>query len=78
MMRLTRLMGRHEAHKVLYEAAQRSQSEGVPFITTISEHSTFAKHGLPEDLAQALVASNYVGESAAITIETVERVTQPR
>lgn len=78
MMRLTRLMGRHEAHQLLYEAAQRSQSEGVPFITTISEHSMLAKHGLPEGLAQALVASNYVGESAAITIETVERVTQPR
>ncbi|WP_457279306.1 class-II fumarase/aspartase family protein [Polaromonas sp. P5_D5] len=78
MMRLTRLMGRHEAHKVLYEAAQRSQSEGVPFITSISEHPMFAKHGLPEGLALALVASNYVGESAAITIETVERVTQPR
>lgn len=78
MMRLTSLMGRHEAHKVLYEAAQRAQSEGIPFITTIREHPVFARHGLPEGLVQALVASNYVGESAEITAETVERVTQLR
>ncbi|UUZ69080.1 adenylosuccinate lyase family protein [Polaromonas sp. P2-4] len=75
MMRLTKLMGRHEAHQLLYEAAQRSQSDGVPFMTTIVEHPLFAKHELPQDLAQALVASAYVGESVAITIETVERVT---
>ncbi|UUZ78328.1 hypothetical protein LP414_03920 [Polaromonas sp. P1(28)-13] len=68
-------MGRHEAHQLLYEAAQRSQSDGVPFMTTIVEHPLFAKHELPQDLAQALVASAYVGESVAITTETVERVT---
>jgi adenylosuccinate lyase/3-carboxy-cis,cis-muconate cycloisomerase len=74
MMRLTRLMGRHEAHRLLYEAAQRSQSDGVPFMTAIAEHPQFAERELPQDLAQALVASAYVGESVAITTETVERV----
>ena len=78
MMRLTKLMGRHEAHQLLYEAAQRSQSDGVPFMTTIREHPLFAKHELPQDLAQALDASAYVGESVAITIETVERATGQR
>ena len=78
MMRLTKLMGRHEAHQLLYEAAQRSQSDGVPFMTTISEHPLFAKHELPQDLAQALVASAYVGESVTITIETVQRTVRQR
>ena len=78
MMRLTKLMGRHEAHRLLYEAAQRSQSDGVPFMTTIREHPLFATHDLPPDLAQALEASAYVGESAAITIEIVERATGQR
>lgn len=78
MMRMTTLMGRHEAHQLLYEAAQRSQSEGVPFMTSIGEHPLFAQRELPPDLAQALIASAYVGESAAITIETVARTTAPR
>jgi len=78
MMRLTKLMGRHEAHQLLYEAAQRAQSEGVSFMATINEHPLFSKRELPQDLVQALVASAYVGESVAITIETVERTTRNR
>lgn len=75
MMRLTPLMGRHEAHHLLYEAAQRSQSEGVPFLAAIREHPHFAAHEFPPDLAQALQASGYVGEAQALTAETVARVT---
>jgi 3-carboxy-cis,cis-muconate cycloisomerase len=74
MMRLTRLMGRHEAHRLLYEAAQRSQSEDLPFITAIREHPVFRGRELPEDLAHALDPGAYVGESVALTLETVERV----
>jgi 3-carboxy-cis,cis-muconate cycloisomerase len=73
MMRLTKLMGRHEAHQLLYDAAQRSQSDSLPFLTAINEHPLLAHRELPPDLAQALDASAYVGESAALTIETVER-----
>ena len=75
MMRLTSMMGRHEAHHWLYEAAQRCQSEGIPFITAIREHELFADREFPSDLAQALVASDYVGESASMTIDTVRRIT---
>lgn len=78
MMRLTRLMGRHEAHRLLYEAAQRSQSDGVPFRTAIGELEQFRGKDLPEDLARALDPEGYVGESVAITIETVERVNAQR
>jgi hypothetical protein len=54
----------------------------VPFVTCISEHPLFAKQalaqGMTQDLAQALDPSAYVGESVAITIETVERATGRR
>ena len=51
---LTRLMGRHEAHQLLYEAAQRCRSDGVPFATAISEHPLLAAHDFAQDLAMAL------------------------
>lgn len=73
MMRLGRLMGRHEAHQLLYEAAQRAQSEQVPLMTAIGEHPLLAGHGLPSDLSEALEPTAYVGESVAITVETVAR-----
>lgn len=74
MMRLTRLMGRHEAHHLLYEAAQRSQSDGVPFLQALREHPHFAGGELPQDLVEALQASAYVGESAPLAAETAARV----
>ena len=74
MMRLTSLMGRHEAHHVLYEAAQRAQSERMPFATALREHPRLAPQGLGQDLARTLDAAAYVGASAEITTETVERV----
>lgn len=75
MMRLTTLMGRHRAHRLLYEAAQRAQSDAVPFMTCIGEHPLLAECELPQDLMEALDASAYVGESVAITLQTVERTT---
>jgi adenylosuccinate lyase/3-carboxy-cis,cis-muconate cycloisomerase len=75
MMGLTTMMGRHQAHQLLYEAAQRSQSDGVPFITTIREHPLLQRQELPLNLLKALDASAYVGESVAITTETVKRAT---
>ncbi len=74
MMRLTRTMGRHEAHRLLYAAAQRAQSEGVPFVDAIRALPPFDGSELPPDLLQALDAAAYVGESAALTVQTVARV----
>lgn len=73
MMRLTRFMGRHEAHRALYDAAQRAQSDGVTFVTALSELPAFREGGLPGDVAAALDPGAYLGESAALTAETVER-----
>lgn len=74
MMRLTRVMGRHDAHRLLYAAAQHSQSDGVPFIDAIRAQPPFDGGALPADLLQALDAESYVGESAALAVETVARV----
>ncbi len=74
MMRLSRLMGRHEAHRLLYAAAQHSQSEGVPFVDAIRAQQPFNGDPLPHDLLQALNAQAYVGESTRLTVDTVARV----
>lgn len=74
MMQLTQLMGRHQAHHLLYEAAQRAQSSGMPFIEAILSHPHFTTHSIPAGLAESLVPTKYVGSSAELTITTVERV----
>jgi adenylosuccinate lyase/3-carboxy-cis,cis-muconate cycloisomerase len=76
MMRLTEVMGRHEAHHLLYEAAQRTVAEKLPFMTAIREHPMLAAHALPDGFADTLDAGTYVGQSAAIASETVARVTR--
>jgi len=74
MMRLTAVMGRHEAHHLLYEAAQRTVAEGLPFMEAILAHPLLAGQPLPADLARSLEASSYVGDSSAIASETAARV----
>ena len=69
------MLFRSEAHQLLYDAAQRTVAEGVPFMTAIKEHPLLAMHDLPADLAQSLEASAYIGQSSAIATETVARVT---
>jgi 3-carboxy-cis,cis-muconate cycloisomerase len=67
-------MGRHEAHQLLYDAAQRSQSEGLPYLAAIQQHPLFEKQQLPAGWADALAPEKYVGASAELALETVERV----
>lgn len=78
MMQLTAIMGRHEAHQLLYEAAQRSQTEGLPLARSITEHPLLAQRDIPAEVMRALDPNAYVGDSAAIAVETAERVMQPR
>ena len=76
MMRLTGLMGRHEAHHLLYEAAQRSVAEKLPFMVAIREHPMLATRLLPADFEQSLEADAYVGASSVLAMDTVARVTR--
>lgn len=66
MMQLTRVMGRHQAHRLLYEAAQRCVAEGMPFLAAIMEHPLAVAHPSIGDLSSALVPETYLGDSAAI------------
>jgi 3-carboxy-cis,cis-muconate cycloisomerase len=78
MMRLTQQMGRHEAHRLLYAAAQRSQSDHTPFMNAIVALAQDMGLTLPEDFAAALDPQAYLGESVAITNDVVERVGRSR
>ncbi|RXK53673.1 adenylosuccinate lyase family protein [Oleiharenicola lentus] len=73
MMRLTESMGRHEAHHLLYEVAQRAISEGLPFLELLREQLLVRGKDLPAGLNGALAVENYVGESARLADEAVAR-----
>ena len=73
MMALTRRMGRHQAHHLLYQAAQQAQTEGRPFRAVLAEQPAFGGT-LPDELLQALAPDSYLGESAAITDEVLARL----
>lgn len=66
MMELTRVMGRHQAHRLLYEAAQRCVTDGTPFLASIAQHPLAQAHPSIGDLSSALAPEAYLGESAAI------------
>lgn len=74
MMRLTETMGRHHAHHLLYEAAQRSIAESISFPQAIQEHPLMKPHGLSGSLDQALTIDNYVGESSRLVDAVTARV----
>ncbi|MBL8326005.1 MAG: adenylosuccinate lyase family protein [Rubrivivax sp.] len=78
MMRLTQGMGRHEAHRLLYEAAQRTHAEGLPFAEAIAAHPALGGRPLPAGLPQALEPAGYLGQSAALTQAVVSRVSPPQ
>lgn len=77
MMSLSQHMGRHHAHQLVYAAAQRSISEGLPFLDAIREHPLAKCHGLPADLERSLPLDSYTGESARLAAEVVARLSAP-
>jgi adenylosuccinate lyase/3-carboxy-cis,cis-muconate cycloisomerase len=74
MMELTKVMGRHEAHKLLLEAAQRSHTEGCTFLASIMEHPSTAAYPSASRLATALEPVTYIGDSVRLTDEAVSRI----
>ncbi|MEJ8851294.1 adenylosuccinate lyase family protein [Variovorax rhizosphaerae] len=78
MMRLAQTMGRHEAHQLLYDAAQRAQTERIPYIAAIEQHPLLAAHQLPENWAEALTPQNYVGACAELVDDAIERAGRQR
>jgi adenylosuccinate lyase/3-carboxy-cis,cis-muconate cycloisomerase len=63
MMQMSPRIGRHKAHQLLYEAAQRTAMEGTAFSQTLAE--ALQKAGLSE-MAITLAPESYLGEIDAI------------
>lgn len=78
MMGLAHVMGRHEAHHLLYEAAQRAQSEHIPLLTALREHPVFQSQPLPSELSHWLDPAANVGESSSIVEDVVNRLSRNR
>jgi len=64
MMQLSDRIGRHHAHELLYEAAQRTVAEGIPFLQAIARHTTM--QALPTGQAINLDPAAYTGASATL------------
>ena len=57
--------GRHHAHHLLYDAAQRTVMEGTPFLVAIKEHEAMKAAG--ESMADIdLDPTNYLGEAPGL------------
>jgi adenylosuccinate lyase/3-carboxy-cis,cis-muconate cycloisomerase len=74
MMSLTQFMGRHQAHQLVYAAAQRSISEGLSVLDAIREHPLLRSHGLPAGFEKTLAIDAYVGESSRLVDEVIARL----
>ena len=59
MMRLAERIGRHRAHHLLYEVAQRSVTENLPFAAALAGHATL--EGM--DVESLLDPTTYMGEA---------------
>lgn len=73
MMRLTGIMGRHEAHHAVYDAAQAALTGSAPFLEVLREQLHAKGQALPDGVERSLAVENYTGESARLTEEAVGR-----
>ena len=64
MLALGERVGRQHAHDLVYEAAQRAHATGTTFAVELQELPEVAANLPPEQLAELLDASRYVGLSA--------------
>lgn len=78
MMQMCRTVGRHEAHHLLYDAAQKTVSEGVDFATEIRRQASASGLPVSADIEQALDPAGHVGESVALAREVAARVQRQR
>lgn len=75
MMALGKRLGRHKAHHILYEAAQQTQSDGVPFLASLQAHPGLQGLELSRDaLAGWLDPAANLDAPAALVDATLRRV----
>jgi adenylosuccinate lyase len=73
MMALASHLGRHTAHKVLYDVAHDSQDSGKSFLELIASHPSVKPLAHQLQLAELLNPENYLGESAQIVDREIQR-----
>lgn len=76
MMALAAHLGRHTAHKVLYDVAHDSQDNGRSFIDLIAAHPSVMPVVHQLNLEKLLNPENYLGESSRIVEREITR--QPK
>lgn len=64
MMQMSSQIGRHHAHELLYDAAQRTVAEGISFLEAIRQHEMMRR--LPADQAIDLDPAAYIGASGKL------------
>ena len=63
MMRLGEVLGRQQAHELVYEACERSQVENIALYSILSANPEVTNVLADEDLQQLLEPTNYVGQA---------------
>lgn len=77
MMQMSDQIGRHHAHELLYDAAQRTVADGTPFLTAINEHPMLHSVSLARPID--LDPGAYVGATGALVddLADAKRVRSP-
>lgn len=73
MMALASHLGRHIAHKVLYDVAHDSQDSGKSFLELIAAHPSVKPIAHLLHLTELLKPENYIGEASQIVDSEVQR-----
>jgi adenylosuccinate lyase len=74
MMALASHLGRHTAHKVLYDVAHDSQDSGKSYMELIASHPSVQPFVYQIKLAELLNPENYGGEASQIVETEVQRI----
>jgi adenylosuccinate lyase len=73
MMALAQKIGRHEAHRVLYEVAQAVQDGAGGFAHLLSAHPSVKEVLSVAEISAMLRPDNYLGEAASCVDEEIKR-----
>ena len=67
MLELGKRIGRQQAHDAVYDAAQASFTEGIPFADALSQTPEITAHLTPDQIAALLDPAAYTGVCALLS-----------